>query len=167
MRRTVVHNQEQTLRVAVRLLIQNLTHQPPKWSNASSLLATPHHHAAMHVPHRQVLQCATALILGFYSPCSVRSWRLLVVTTLTRLDARLLVARKHVISWAQTLAFPIAPIQIQNPTCLLREQRIPRENPMLVLPRLDGILVQHPPNCAAANGLAQRLLRATGQISNR
>ena len=61
----------------------------------------------------------------------------------------------------------MACVQVENRTSLLGEPRILRKKPMLILPRLDGRLVQHPPNGTAADLFAQRLLRPPHQIAKR
>src|SRR5207253_4046028 len=60
----------------------------------------------------------------------------------------------------------MARVQIEHTAGLLRKQRITRKDPMLVLPRLDGVLVQHPPHRAAADRLAQRLSCSARQVGH-
>src|SRR5438445_11318926 len=90
-RRTMVNDQKQPFRVAVRFLIQYLRHHAPKRPNARSPFATAHHDAAMHVPGCQVLQGALAFIFRFDASRSTPPWRLLWVPALPCLDARLLI----------------------------------------------------------------------------
>jgi hypothetical protein len=86
------------------------------------------------------------------------------MSTPARLDARLFIHAQHVIFRPQRLAFPKTRIQIENRPGLLSEPRVLRKEPMLVLPRLDGCLVQHPPNGTAADLFAQGRLRPSHQI---
>ena len=74
-----------------------------------------------------------------------------------RLDARLLVGAEDVVLGAQGLALPAARVQVQDRPGFLDEAGVAREDPVLVLPGLDGIAVQDPPHRTAADGLAQSL----------
>ena len=98
---------------------------------------------------------------------SALAWRHFVMRALTCLNARLLVQAQHVILRAQRFAFPRPRIQVQDRPGLLGEPRVPRKNPVLVLPGLDRRFVQHPPNRAAADLLTQRRSGSPHQVGQR
>ena len=86
---------------------------------------------------------------------------------LARLDRRLLVGADDVVAGVQPLALPAAGVQIQDRAGLLGEPWVAREDPRAVLPRLDRVLRQPPPDGHAADllddpapdRLARELLR--------
>jgi hypothetical protein len=141
MRRAIIDDQEQALGITVRFMAQNLRHHAAERTNAGPRFTTSQHDAPLHIPGRQILQRTLTLILRFDAPRAARSRRLFRMAPPSRLDARLLVTRQDVVAWPQRLAFPYASVQIQHAPRFLGEQRITRENPVLVLPRLDGMLV--------------------------
>ena len=81
-----------------------------------------------------------------------------------RLDARLLVAAEHDIGLAQRPALPPLGVQIEHPRRLRAEVGIAREDPRLVLPRLDRVAVQDPAGRAATHRPTDAILHAAGQI---
>ncbi len=83
----------------------------------------------------------------------------------TGLDAGLLVGAEDVVLGAQGLALPPACIEVQNRSGLLGEVGITRKDPVLVLPRFDGIGIQHPPHGAATDRCAQRLASPGSDVS--
>jgi predicted nuclease of restriction endonuclease-like (RecB) superfamily len=68
MRRTIIHDIEQPIGIAVRLLLQNLIHQSAKRLDPRFRLATPQDYPAMHVPRCQVLQRSLPLVFRFNPP---------------------------------------------------------------------------------------------------
>lgn len=166
-RRALVHNPEQARRGMIRFLPQYLVHQPAKGLDAGGRFPPPHHVPPPDVPGRQVLQRATARILkldplgpGWGRPQAG-------VTPEAGLDARLLVGPEHVVLGAQRLALPGARRQVQKRSGLLRKQRVPWEDPVLVPPGLDGIGGQDPPHGAPTKRLPQRPLGACRHIGQR
>ena len=63
MRRAVVHDQKQTVRITIRFPIEDLRHHTRRSqiADARSSFATAHHDAAMHVPGCEVLRAAWRL----------------------------------------------------------------------------------------------------------
>src|SRR5208337_2789456 len=167
MRRTIIHDIKQPLRIAVRLLLQNLIHQSAKRLDPRLRLATPQNYPAMYVPCCQVLQRSLPLVFRFNPPAPLWLGRHFVMRALTCLNARLLVHAQHVILRAQRFAFPRPRIQVQDRPGLLGEPRVPRKNPVFVLPGLDRRFVQHPPDRAAADLLAQRRSGSPHQVGKR
>ena len=74
---------------------------------------------------------------------------------------------QHVIFRAQQFALPRSGIKVQDRPGLLGKPRVPRKNPVLVLPGLDRRLVQHPPHRAAADLLTQGLAGSPHQVGQR
>ncbi len=167
MRRTIVHDQEQPLRFAVRLQVKNLVHQATKWFDAGFRFATSKHHAASHVPGRQVLQRSHSLVFRLNTTTASRSGRCFGMTASTRLDTRFLVAGEHKVFRPQRLTLPASCVQVEKGRRLCGEGRIARKDPMVVLPRFDGRCVQHSPDGAATNPLVQRLFGSIGEIGER
>ena len=87
--------------------------------------------------------------------------------TPSSLDARLFIHAQHITGPPQRLALPDACVQVENRPSLLGKPRVLGKKPMLMLPRFDRRLVQHPPHRAAADLFAQRRLGATHQVSKR
>src|SRR5208337_5344715 len=161
------HAIKQPLRIAVRLLLQNLIHQSAKRLDPRLRLATPQNYPAMYVPCCQVLQRSLPLVFRFNPPAPLWLGRHFVMRALTCLNARLLVHAQHVILRAQRFAFPRPRIQVQDRPGLLSEPRVPRKNPVFVLPGLDRRFVQHPPDRAAADLLTQRRSASPHQVGKR
>ncbi len=99
MRRTVIHDKEQPLRIVVRLLLQNLIHQSAERLDPRFRLATPQDYPAMHVPRCQVLQRSLPLVFRFNPPLPLPLGlgRRFFMTALTCMNARLLVHTQHVV----------------------------------------------------------------------
>jgi hypothetical protein len=89
------------------------------------------------------------------------------MTAATRLDTRFLVAGEYEVFRPQRLTFPASCVQVEKWRRLFGERRIARKDPMIVLPRFDGRFVQHAPDGAATNPLAQRPLGSIGEIGER
>ncbi len=63
MRRTVIHDPEQSFRRTVGLSRENLIHQSAKRFDAGRCFATPHDITTPNIPRRQILQCSATLVL--------------------------------------------------------------------------------------------------------
>ena len=163
-RRAVVHNPEQTLRRAVGLLRENLGYQSSKRFDSGRCFATPHHISAANVPGRQILQRSAALVFAF-DPCSpARPRRQRRMDANAGLNARLLVRADDTVRVFQGFSVPMSRVQVKDRPGLFQELWVSRKDPILVLPGLDGILVQGPPYRAAADRLPQCFLRPRREI---
>jgi len=80
------------------------------------------------------------------------------------LDAGLLVRADDPVERIDSFPLPVALVQIQDDGGLLEEVGGAREDPVLVLPGLDGVLVEDPPDRGAADGLVQLVSGALGEI---
>ncbi len=86
---------------------------------------------------------------------------------MTRLNACLLVGTEDEIPVFQGGAFPLPRVQVEDRPCLFQELGVSREDPVLVLPRLDGIFVEDAPHRATADRPIQRSLRSRCEIRQR
>ena len=118
-------------------------------------------------PCCQVLQRSIPLVFRFNPPAPLWLGRHFVMRASTCLNARLLVHAQYVILRTQRFAFPRPRIQVQDRPGLLGKPRVPRKNPVLVLPGLDRRFVQHSPDRAAADLLTQRRLGSPHQVGKR
>jgi hypothetical protein len=82
----------------------------------------------------------------------------------TRLDAGLLVAAEDSVERVEALVLPVALVQVQDNGGLGEEVRRAGEDPVLVLPGLDGVGVEDLPDRGAANRLVQLTGGASGQV---
>src|SRR3990172_9349692 len=80
----------------------------------------------------------------------------------TRLDARLLVGGYHEVLVRERLARPRPMVQVKHPPSLALEVPRTREYPGPVLPRLDGIFVEPPPDSGATDLGNETLSHALG-----
>ncbi len=151
----------------VGLLLQDLIHQSAKGLDPRLRLTTTQDHPAMDVPRCQVLQRSLPTVFRFDPPALLGLGRHFFMATLTCLNARLLIHTQHVIFRAQQFALPRSGIKVQDRPGLLGKPRVPRKNPVLVLPGLDRRLVQHPPHRAAADLLTRGLAGSPHQVGQR
>ena len=77
------------------------------------------------------------------------------VTANAGLDARFLVGADDPVERVEPLPLPVALVQVQDDGGLLEEVGGAREDPVFVLPGLDGVLVEDSPDRAAADRLVQ------------
>jgi len=70
------------------------------------------------------------------------------------LDGWLLVGADHVVAGMQALALPDAGVEVKDRSGLLGGQRVAREDPGAMLPRLDRVLREPAPDGHAGNLLA-------------
>jgi hypothetical protein len=80
------------------------------------------------------------------------------------LDARLLVGAQDAVERVEAVPVPGSLVQVEDPGGLAEEVRVPGEEPVLVLPRLDGVRVQEPGNGGATDRLAQVGRGVAGQV---
>jgi hypothetical protein len=72
------------------------------------------------------------------------------------LDTGLFIGTDDVILGAQRFPLPVPSIQIQHAPCFFDKLGVSGKNPILVLPRFDGIGIEYAPDCAGTDRLAQR-----------
>ena len=145
MRRTVIHNPEQSFRRTVGLLRENLIHQSAKRFDAGRWFATSHDITTPNIPRRQILQCSATLILEFDPCCAVRAGSQRRMDSDPRLNARLLISTEDKITVFQGFSAPIPRVQVEDRPGLFHELWVSRKDPVFVLPGLDRVLVQDPP----------------------
>jgi hypothetical protein len=100
----------------------------------------------VNVPRGQVRQRPAALVLELVAAPAPRARWLGLVATSERLQLALLIGRDHVLVRPQALAVEHARVQIQCPAGLSRELGVAAVDPALLLPRLDRVPVQPPPD---------------------
>src|ERR1700678_1096916 len=173
-RRTVVHHPEHPaahVRASIRSPVFGVLHylldQASERFDAGLGFAAAHDPPLLNVPGRQVLQRPTPLVLRGHSAASSRSGLQRWVFANACLDTGLLVAADNPVERVESLVLPVALVEVQHHSSLGKEVRRAREEPVLVLPGLDGVLVKDLPYRGAANGLAQFLLRSLGQVGGR
>jgi hypothetical protein len=165
----LVDDHEHALRLAVRLDAHELLDQLVKGDDPILGGAAVKQLGAARVPRRQVTQRAASLVLvldalpALDARCRGERWMLAVAG----LDRGFLITAHDVVAGVQQLAFPAAGVQVEDPAGLGGEVGIAREDPAAVLPGLDRILRQPPPDRhagdlladPAGNSLARELLR--------
>jgi hypothetical protein len=164
MRRTVIHNPEQSFRRTVGLLRKNLIYQSAKWFDATRWFTTPHDITTPNIPHSQILQCSATLILEFDPCCAAWAGSQRGMDSDAGLDARLLIRTEDKIAAFQGFSASIPRVQVEDRPGLFHELRVSRKDPILELPGLDRVFVQYPPYRAAANEFAQGPLHSRGKI---
>ena len=155
MRRAVIDDPEDAIGRAIRLAHHHFRHQPAERHNAYLGLTATHYVTPADVPGGQVLQRAASFIFELDSLRPSRSWSRARVAAAPSLDACLLVSTNDVILGAQRLALPLACVEIEDDSGLLRETGVAGEDPVLVPPGFDRIAVEDAPNGAPADGLAK------------
>jgi hypothetical protein len=95
---------------------------------------------APRVPRREVAEgpFALVLMLDFLAIAATRGTG--PGLPLACLDRGLLVSADDVVAGVQALTLPVAGIEVEDRPSALREQRVAREDPGAVLPRLDRVL---------------------------
>ena len=86
------------------------------------------------------------------------------VTADAGLDAGLLVRADDAVERIDAFPLPVTFVQIQDDGGLLEEVAGAGEDPVFVLPRLDGVLVEDSPDRAPADGFVEFVSRAVGEI---
>src|SRR5262249_34533508 len=167
MGRAVINDPEDTLPGAIRLLLHDLTDQPPEGVDAGLELAAPHDVTTPDVPGRQVLQGPAPFVLGLDAQGALRGGPQAGVAADAGLNAGLLVGTDDVVFRTQGLAAPQARIQVQDRAGFLGELRGAWENPVLVLAGLEGVGMQGAPDRAAADGLAESGVGPGRQVGER
>src|SRR5260370_14170939 len=84
-----------------------------------------------------------------------------------RLDTGLLVGADNVVEQVQPFPFPVALVQVQHARGFGKEVGSTREDPVFVLPRLDGVGIQDALHGAPADRLLQFPLGLLRQIPQR
>ncbi len=163
-RRAVVHHPEHSIRRAVDRPLHHLLDQSPERLDSCLGLAEAHHQPLLNVPGRQILQRPATLVFRFDSPTTTWGRPKGRVTADAGLDAGLLVRADDPVKPIDSFALPVTLVQIQDDGGLLEEVGGTGENPVLVLPGLDGVLVEDAPDGAAADGLVQLALDPFGEI---
>jgi hypothetical protein len=87
------------------------------------------------------------------------------VATLAGFNACLLVAAEDKILGTEWLTVPLSRIEIQNRPGLFAKRGVPREQPVLVMPGFDSILVQNAPNGRAAHGPFENFINSASKAS--
>jgi hypothetical protein len=149
---------------AILRAFHHLLHQPPERPDPGFGLAAAHDPPPLHVPGRQVLQRPAPLVLVLHAAPAPRPWRQGWVGADAGLDAGLLVAADDPVERVEALVPPVALIQVEHGGGLGEEVGRAGEDPVLVLPGLDGVLVEDAPDGGAADRLIQLLLRPLGQV---
>jgi hypothetical protein len=90
-----------------------------------------------------------------------------VIPVVAGLNAGLLVTGKDVVLGTQGPAFPHACVEIQDRPGLGGEMGIAGKDPVLVLPGLDRVLVQDPPDRTSTHGLGEYLIGPPGEVRQR
>ena len=83
------------------------------------------------------------------------------------LNTRFLIGAENIVFWTQPLPLPRPRVQVQNRPCLLSKTWITRKNPVSILPWLDRVGAQNPPDRAAADRLVQSHLDPRSDIGQR
>src|SRR5439155_13878505 len=129
-------------------------HEPAKRCDAGLGLTAPHDVAAADIPGRQILPGAAAPVLRFHPRRLAGPARQRRMEAGPRLDAGFLIRAEDMVLGPQRLALPGARVQVQDRPGLVDEAGITPENPVRVLPRLDGILIQDAPDATPADRFA-------------
>src|SRR4051812_23227054 len=103
----------------------------------------------MHVPGRQILHRALALVLMLDSCRLIRSWWQSRLESAARLDAGLFVGTEHVLVSPEWLALPATGVQVEHWSSHLQEVWVTRKDPAVVAPRSQRVLHQPAPDAAA------------------
>ena len=99
------------------------------------------------VPRGQVAERTLALVLVLDQLAfPARPGRLAGMLARAGLDRRLLIRAHHEIAGLQQFPLPPALVQVQDPTRLLGELRVAREDPRAIVPRANRVLPQPPPD---------------------
>ena len=162
--RAIIYNPEQPLRRAVGLLREDLDYQSTKRFDAGRCFATSHDVSTTNIPGRQILQRSASLVFALYPRCPARPRSQRGMDANACLNARLLVGPDDKVLVFQGFSLPMPRVQVKDRPGLCQELRVSRKDPVLVLPGLDGVLVQDPPYRAAADCLAQRRLCSRREI---
>ncbi len=141
--------------------------QSPERFDAGLGLAQAHDPPLLNVPGGQGLQRPAAVVFRFDSPAPTGSRPEARVTADAGLDADLLVRADDPVERIDAFPLSVTFVEIQDDGGLLEEVAGTGEDPVFVLPRLDGILVEDSPDCAPANRLVGFVSGAAGEIGRR
>src|SRR5262245_20344275 len=167
MRRPVIDHPKDPLRRTVRLLFHDLAYQTAEGLDARLRLAAAHDVAAPDIPGGQVLQGAAAVVLELDPPPAAGGGAPAGMAADAGLDARLLLRADDAVLGREGLSLPEAGVQVKDDASLLGEPRVPGEDPVFVLPRLERGRMQDPPHGAATDGLAQGGVGPRRQVGQR
>jgi len=150
-RRTVVHNPENSIGCFIRFLRHHLIHQPVKWFNAALGFTKAKNFCSVNIPGRKVNQCPATGILMFYSHWFSRTWRSCGMFANSGLDTGLFISRDDIIIRSQRETFPLPGIKIKYSSGFFDELGISGINPGSVEPRTNSVLMQPSPHTGIAH----------------
>jgi hypothetical protein len=151
MRRAIVDNPEHPSGRAIGWLTHDLVDEAVKRGDSGRELTTTVDLGPSHIPSCQVSPSAQPLIFVLNANSFVRLRRQGGMAAMTGLNAGFLISAEHTVLWEERLAFPDPFVQIQDPSGLLLEVRVPGKDPTPVAPRLDRILGEPAPESGVAN----------------
>ena len=150
-RRPVVENPENPSGGAVRLACHHVLDQAVEGYDPGFGLAPSEQLCPSHVPGCQIAQCPFSCIFKFHLLSLSRSWTKTLVFSEPCLNTGLFVSRDDKVARPQGESIPYPLIKIQDPACLMLKLGITGKDPAPVLPWLNGILSQPPPDRRAAH----------------
>ncbi len=125
--------------------LRSLLGTPPRRGQCKPPRPTASDHPAVaHVPSVEVAEGTHPLVLVLDELPTTRSRRSALMDALACLYGWLGVGADHHLAGLQQFAFPAALVEIEYPSCLLKEVGVPWEDPRTVLPGFDRVLGQPP-----------------------
>jgi hypothetical protein len=151
MRGAIVHNPEDPPGSLVGSLGHYLAHQPIEGCDPGLVLAAAEQSGVVNIEGREIgpRTRAAVLMLDPSGPRGSRRQGSLFADA--SLDAGLLVGAEHELVRFQSLTLPVPGVEIQNAAGLAQELGIAGEDPTVVLPRTDGVVVEPAPHRLVAD----------------
>ena len=148
----IIRNPEDTSCRPIRLLVHNQVHQPMEGLYSRCFLTDSEELGSVYIPSGKMGPCTHSLIFKLHESWLMRHGTDTDDVSVTGLDAGFFVGADHVVIWSQRDSIEQSEIQVQDASRSFSEQRVPREKPAPMHPRLDGIAVEITPNGLDAYG---------------
>ncbi len=152
MRGTVISNPKDSPCRPIRLLLHYQVHQLVVGFYSRCFLADSEELGSVDIPSGEICQRTFSFIFELHSPWLMRHGTCTDGLPVTGLDTSLFVGTDHVFIRPQGNSLENSEIEVQDTNGLLCEERVSREKPAMMHPRLDGITMEKTPDCGNAYG---------------
>ena len=166
-RRAVIDPPEDARRRTVGFPLQHVRDQAPERLDPCRRFTPAHDDTPTDVPGRQVLSRTTALVLVLDTQRPPGGRGQAGMTPDAGLDTGRFLGTAAVILRAKRFPWPVPSLPIQHAPGFFDQGRGAGNNPVLVLPGLDGIGIAYPPDGAGTDRFPQRPTGRRGDVRRR